>query len=92
MPAGQEIEHLADVLDHLGAATRELAEDVAAGREPRRARELILEVAGQADPGLLGSGNWQVQSLILILRSAIVDLAEAAGVEPDEARDALAPM
>ncbi|MEP7765639.1 FUSC family protein [Sanguibacter sp. 25GB23B1] len=92
VPAGQEVERLADLLDHLGVATRELAEDVAAGRPPGRSRELILEVAGQADPGLLGSGDWQVQSLILILRSAIVDLAEAAGVEPQEARDALAPM
>lgn len=92
VPAGQEVEHLADLLEHLGAATRELAEDVAAGRPPKRSKARILEVAGQADPGLLGSGDWQVQSLVLILRSAIVDLAEAAGVEPQEARDALAPM
>ena len=92
VPAGQEVEHLADVLEHLAGATRELAEDVAAGRPPKRSKARILEVAGQADPGLLGSGDWQVQSLILILRSAIVDLAEAAGAEPQEARDALAPM
>ena len=45
-----------------------------------------------AHPGLLGTGDWQVQSLTLILRSAIVDLCETAGATPGEAREALAPM
>ena len=53
---------------------------------------MLLAVAHEAHPGLLGTGDWQVQSLTLILRSAIVDLCETAGATPGEAREALAPM
>lgn len=92
LPTGAGVEQLAVLLDSLAAATRDLAEAVAAGKEPKAARARIAQIAASADPGMLGSGDWQVQSLILILRSAIVDLHEAAGATPEEARAALAPM
>lgn len=92
LPTGPGVEQLAVLLDSLAAATRDLAEAVAAGKEPKAARARIAQIAASADPGALGSGDWQVQSLILILRSAIVDLHEAAGATPVEARAALAPM
>ncbi|WP_245643330.1 FUSC family protein [Sanguibacter suarezii] len=92
LPTGPVVDQLAGLLDDLAEATRDLAEAVASGRDPRRARARIAAVAAAADPGALGSGDWQVQSLILILRSAIVDLQEAAGATPEQAREALAPM
>lgn len=92
LPTGPAVEQLAVLLEDLAAATRDLAEAVAAGKDPKGARTVIQRIAAAADPGALGSGDWQVQSLILILRSAIVDLAEAAGASPQEAREALAPM
>ncbi|SDD39053.1 Uncharacterized membrane protein YgaE, UPF0421/DUF939 family [Sanguibacter gelidistatuariae] len=92
LPTGQAVEHLAVLLDDLAAAARELAEAVAAGKDTKSARAHILQIAASADPGALGSSDWQVQSLILILRSAIVDLHEASGASPEEARAALAPM
>lgn len=92
LPIGTAVNHLASLLDDLAVATRELAEAIAAGADPETSRLHIQQVAGRADPGSLGSGDWQVQSLVLILRSAIVDLAEAAGSSPEEARAALAPM
>jgi uncharacterized membrane protein YgaE (UPF0421/DUF939 family) len=92
LPDVPEVGTLADLLELLAKATRELAEDVSAGRDPKGTRELVLDVARRADPGELGSGAWQVQSLVLILRSAVVDLAEAAGVPPQDARDALSPL
>lgn len=92
LPTGAGVDHLAVLLDALAAATRELAEAVAAGKDAKVARGHIQHIAASTDPGALGSGDWQVQSLILILRSAIVDLHEASGASPEEARAALAPM
>jgi uncharacterized membrane protein YgaE (UPF0421/DUF939 family) len=92
LPTGPEVDRLAQLLDDLAKATHLLAENVASGTEPAVAREMLLGVAHEAHPGLLGTGDWQVQSITLILRSAIVDLCETAGATPGEARDALAPM
>lgn len=92
LPTGPEVDRLAQLLDDLAKATHLLAENVAAGNDPAVAREMLLSVAHEAHPGLLGTGDWQVQSLTLILRSAIVDLCETAGATPGEAREALAPM
>lgn len=92
LPTGPEVDRLAQLLDDLAKATHLLAENVASGTDPAVAREMMLEVAHEAHPGLLGTGDWQVQSITLILRSAIVDLCETAGATPGEARDALAPM
>ncbi len=41
------------------------------------------------DPFALHEQDWQVQSLVLLQRSLVVDLAEAAGLDPQVARDAL---
>jgi hypothetical protein len=41
------------------------------------------------DPRTVGEGDWQVQSLVVLLRSPVVDALEAAGATPAEARDAL---
>jgi uncharacterized membrane protein YgaE (UPF0421/DUF939 family) len=92
VPTGPDAERFAAVLDTVAKATRIMAEDVAAGNDPVATRELLEEAAGKADPGLLGTGDWQIQSLILIVRSAIVDLGEAAGAGPEEARLWLVPM
>ena len=59
----------------------------AATRE--RARTQLLAVAARARPVPLAAQDWQVQSLVLLQRSLVVDLLEAAGVPPQDARDAL---
>jgi len=70
-------------------ATDDLAAALGAGRDPERARTQLLAVSGALDPFRLAARDWQVQSLVLLHRSLVVDLLEAAGVEPQAARDSL---
>ena len=59
------------------------------GATPTQARTELLAVTRRLDPFVLAPDDWQVQSLVLLLRSLAVDLLEAAGVSPDDARAAL---
>ncbi|AEE47489.1 FUSC family protein [Cellulomonas fimi] len=71
------------------AAVDELAAAVGTGHDPERAREQLLAVAGSLDPFALAVDDWQVQSLVLLHRSLVVDLLETAGVTPRDARAVL---
>jgi uncharacterized membrane protein YgaE (UPF0421/DUF939 family) len=70
-------------------ATDDLASALHAGKDPERARARLLEVSRALDPFQLAARDWQVQSLVLLQRSLVVDLLEAAGVSPQAARDSL---
>lgn len=86
---GQRAEHIAELLDAAGFAVEALAEALGAGRDPARARAALLAVAAGLDPFRLASDDWQAQSLVLLARSLVVDLLEAAGTDPGTARGAL---
>ncbi|QCB95111.1 hypothetical protein E5225_01945 [Cellulomonas shaoxiangyii] len=86
---GHDAPALADALASTAGAVEELADALGTGAPPRAARERLLTVAASLDPHALAPGDWQVQSLVLLLRSLVVDLLEAADVPPAEARDAL---
>lgn len=70
-------------------ATDDLASALRAGKDPERARARLLEVSRALDPFQLAARDWQVQSLVLLQRSLVVDLLEAAGVSPRDARESL---
>lgn len=80
---------VAAIVDRFAAGTRVLAEAIGAGRDPSTAREILADTAAAADPRTVGAGDWQVQSLVMLLRSPIVDMLEAAGMSPQDARAAL---
>lgn len=80
---------VAAIVDRFAAGTRVLAEAIGAGRDPDAAREILAGTAAEADPRIVGAGDWQVQSLVMLLRSPIVDTLEAAGMSPQDARAAL---
>lgn len=80
---------LAVQVERTAAAVDELAAAVGAGRDPDRARTHLLVVARDLDPFALAADDWQVQSLVLLHRSLAVDLLEAAGVAPGDARAVL---
>ncbi len=91
-PKSESIEDVAVLLEELSVAVDELGSALPVGREPKLALRLIREVGAHAAPGALGEQNWHAQALILVLRSAIVDLAEACGASEEEARELLAPL
>ncbi len=81
-PVATQVEATARAVDELAAA-------LGTGRDPERARTELLEVARVLDPFALAPDDWQVQSLVLLVRSLVVDLLESAGVSPRDARDCL---
>lgn len=89
---GAWLPELAAVLRELALATAELAESLGQGLEDADARRRLTAAAGRLDPYALGTEGWQAQALVLVLRSLVVDLLEAAGAEGDEARAALPPL
>jgi hypothetical protein len=86
---GPELDALADLVDRYASGVRALAAALTAGDATDKARVELLAVAADADPHGAAAGEWQVQSLVLLLRAPIVDTLEAAGMSPGDARDAL---
>ncbi|GAA1859264.1 FUSC family protein [Myceligenerans crystallogenes] len=84
-----EVESVAELVGRFAAGVRLLASDVGRGGSAGRAREVLLETASLADPHSVGDGDWQVQSLVMLLRSPLVDILETAGLAPEPARAAL---
>jgi uncharacterized membrane protein YgaE (UPF0421/DUF939 family) len=90
IPAGEhDLTPVAEIVTHVATGVRTLAEAIGAGRDPAVAREFLLMAAGTVDAHTVGDGDWQVQSMVLLLRSPLVDVLEVAGASPQAARDAL---
>ncbi|WP_029252859.1 FUSC family protein [Paraoerskovia marina] len=84
--AEHDVSAIADVVERFGSGCRVLASALSGGIDPFVAREILEEVATELDPHELGQGDWHVQSLVLLLRSPVVDMLEAAGEDPARAR------
>jgi uncharacterized membrane protein YgaE (UPF0421/DUF939 family) len=85
--AGQhDLAGLADVVEEIAVATERLGEALGAGARIDRPRATLEELARRMDPFVLAPGDWQVQSVVLLMRSLVVDLLEVAGADPDGAR------
>ncbi|ACZ32033.1 membrane protein-like protein [Xylanimonas cellulosilytica DSM 15894] len=82
---------VADLLDRYAAGARQLASAVETGHDATAARGTLAEVAHDADPRT-AADDWGAQSLVLLLRSPIVDLLEATGVTPAAARALLTEL
>ncbi|MBF0687350.1 MAG: FUSC family protein [Cellulomonas sp.] len=80
---------LAEVVESAALATDDLAAALGAGYDPRPARYRLRAVAEALDPHVLAPEDWKSQSLVLLLRSLVVDLLEASGATPGDARATL---
>ncbi|MDM7829769.1 FUSC family protein [Cellulomonas edaphi] len=76
-------------VDTTARAVDELAVALGTGRGLERARASLTAAAHALDPFVVEPDDWQVQSLVLLQRSLLVDVLEAAGVPPRAAREAL---
>lgn len=88
---GYDVGALAALVAQVATGVEELAGALATGADRSRVRDHLEAAAAATDPWKV-SEDWHVQGLVLLLRSLIVDLLEAAGMEPDEARTALPEM
>ncbi|PJI95089.1 FUSC family protein [Luteimicrobium subarcticum] len=80
---------LGELVGLFAVAVRDLGTALSQGTDPVRARDELLTLAGRLEPRTVAADDWEVQALVLLVRSAVVDALEAAGVEPGAARDAL---
>ncbi|MBO1753364.1 FUSC family protein [Actinotalea sp. BY-33] len=86
---GHEVDRLAELALELSTACHELSDARGAGAVPTQARERLAAVARASDPWEVSRDDWQVQGVVLLLRSLVVDLLEVAGTEPGVARGLL---
>ncbi|ROS23571.1 aromatic acid exporter family protein [Cellulomonas sp. PhB150] len=87
--APHDLRGVASRVDTTARAIDELAAAVGAGRDPQRARMALMAAARALDPFVVEPDDWQVQSLVLLHRSLVVDVLEAAGASPRDAREVL---
>ena len=82
---------LADVLDDLSLTLTKLHDEV--GRDPRgsEAPAALSKLAGQLDPVALGARTMSENVVVAQVRSAVVDLLGATGMDVADAR-ALLPV
>ncbi len=77
---------LAALVHELRLAVDDLGIVLAGGRSPDEVRRRLAGVAERVDPYRIAPQDWHVQSLVMLGRSLVVDLEEAAGTAPEEAR------
>lgn len=80
---------LADEVERFAGGTRLLASAVGGGGTVEDARRLLVDVAASADPHAVGGDDLRVASLVVLLRSPVVDALEASGLDPRTAREHL---
>jgi len=86
-----DLDSLADLLARTAVGVRELASAIDAGHDPAAAQATLTRIAADADPRS-AAADWGIQALVLLLRSPVVDLLEASGATPEEARQAFTEL
>ncbi|PRZ08238.1 uncharacterized membrane protein YgaE (UPF0421/DUF939 family) [Isoptericola sp. CG 20/1183] len=84
-----ELGLLADEVERFAGGARLLASAVGGGASVEEARAVLVDVAAAADPHAVGGGDLRVASLVVLLRSPVVDALEASGLDPRAAREHL---
>lgn len=87
--AGRDLGPVAELVSDLADASVEIAVAFGTDRPLDRARTDLIAIAARTDPFALAPEDWQAQSLVLLLRSLVVDLMEVAGLAPETARSNL---
>lgn len=87
----QEVEQrqaLADLLDRIARSVRDIAFVLGSNAQLIGLRPSLLDVAGRLDPHQFT--GWPAQTLVVLIRSLVVDLLELTGLTGTQAREALA--
>ena len=88
--AGEMAQHqaLADLLDRIARSVKDLSFALGSNAQLIGLRPYLLEVAGRLDPREFT--GWPTQTLVVLIRSLVVDLLELTGLTGTQAREALA--
>ncbi|MBN9130544.1 MAG: FUSC family protein [Paenarthrobacter ureafaciens] len=91
----EAIDNIAEVLQETAAAIDELAlglaeqNDGARRAHMRRARTELTMVASRVHPKMLDVQRLEGEAVVMLFRPLLVDLLEASGLDPEEARSVL---
>ncbi|WP_165962965.1 FUSC family protein [Occultella glacieicola] len=80
-------DRVADILEVTARASRDIGFAFESNADLIRLRPQLLAVAGELDPQAFT--GWQTQTLVVLLRSLVVDLLELTGMTGSQAREAL---
>ncbi|CAM3343342.1 aromatic acid exporter family protein [Occultella aeris] len=83
----QDNDRVADILEVTARASRDIGVAFGSNADLIRLRPQLLAVAGDLDPQAFT--GWQTQTLVVLLRSLVVDLLELTGMTGTQAREAL---
>ena len=79
---------VADLLDRIARSVRDISFALSSNSKLIGLRPYLLEVAGHLDPRQFS--GWPAQTLVVLIRSLVVDLLEMTGLTGTQAREALA--
>ena len=80
---------LAEILDDLAAALRQLHDEVGSDAPDRKARSALITLAARLDPVALGARTMSENVVVAQVRSAVVDLLGSTGMDVVPARAVL---
>jgi uncharacterized membrane protein YgaE (UPF0421/DUF939 family) len=83
----QDNDRVAGILEVTARASRDIGVAFGSNADLIRLRPQLLAVAGDLDPQAFT--GWQTQTLVVLLRSLVVDLLELTGMTGTQAREAL---
>lgn len=86
---GVRDDRVADALDGLAVAARRLGEALSTGRSTADASQVLALVTAELDPEDVDDPGWQLQTLVILMRSLTIDLLQAAGLSAAEANHLL---
>lgn len=83
-------ERIADWLGQAADATEELGRALGAGQSTLPARDRLTAIASVLEPQRFDEAGWRLQTLVIIMRSLVVDLLQATGLSSQSATALLA--
>lgn len=87
---GMRDDRVADALAGLAVAARRLGDALGHGKNTADAAQVLTLVAAELDPAEIEDPGWQLQTLVVLMRSLTVDLLQSAGLSASEANHLLA--
>lgn len=86
---GVQDHRVADALHGLAVAAGRLGEALGSGRNTADASQVLALVTAELDPDDVEDPGWQLQTLVILMRSLTIDLLQAAGLSAAEANHLL---
>src|SRR5690625_1636412 len=86
---GVRDERVAEALSGLAVAAQRLGDALGSGKNTADAAQALTLVTAELDPDDVEGTGWQLQTLVILMRSLTIDLLQASGLSASEANHLL---